>query len=494
MSNEIVFDTQYDVVVVGSGGSGKSTAYTAAKEGGLSVAILEKMPETGGTSIFAEGQAAFESSEQIARGVPKEEGRHFPTKEEGFRRFMDYSHYRANPDVVRMFVNNAAETIDVFKSLGVVYTDVLAYAMNQPDELISFHRPEGLGAYCQEVLLKAIQNLDVDIFTSTRAERLLVKDGAVVGVVTVDSDGNTLNVGAKAVVLATGGFGNSIELLEKHSLLGANARFESPPVPTQNSGDGLNMALAVGAATYNLGVAQVGYTGRGKFASSQSGAAGLQPWLWVNRHAQRFTSEELGYSFANCGMTLARQPRTDSFSILDEDMLSYLEKEGSMIALGDFVPYKSKLTGLRDELELDLAKGETAWSGNTLEELAAAIGIDPQVFTATVARYNQFCADGCDPDFYKPANLLRPVRKAPFYAVNICAAVLITCSSLRVNGNLQVTDDTYKPIPGLYAVGNEASGLYGDAYALDVPGATNGFAHTSGRVAARYIIANVRKE
>ncbi|MDR1070451.1 MAG: FAD-dependent oxidoreductase [Gracilibacteraceae bacterium] len=481
------FDTEYDVVVVGSGGSGKSAALTAA-QAGLSVAVLEKMPETGGTSSFAEGQAAFESSEQKARGVPKEEGRHFPSKEEGFRRFMDYSHHRANPDVVRMFVDNAAETIDIFKSLGVVYSDVLAYAMDQPDELISFHRPDGLGAYCQEVLLKALQALNVDVFTSTKAEHLIVKDGKVIGVAAADSENNKLSIGGKAVVLATGGHGNNLDLLEKHTILGANAHFESPPVPTQNTGDGLLMGLEVGAATFNLGVAQMGYTGRGKLASSQSGAAGFHPWLWVNRYARRFASEELALSFANCGMTLARQPRTDSFGILDEDMIAYLETEGSLIALGDFVPYKSKMTGLRDELERDVEKGTTAWTANTLEQLAEKIGIDPQVFAETVKRYNQFCDQGHDADFYKPARYLKPVRKPPFYAVNVCVAVLNTCSNLRVNGNLQVTDNDYRPIPGLYAVGNDASGLYGDAYALDIPGATNGFAHTSGRVAARHII------
>jgi fumarate reductase flavoprotein subunit len=108
------FDAEYDVVVIGGGGSGKSAAYTAAKEGGLSVAILEKMPETGGTSIYAEGTCAFESSETKARKVPEDEGKHFPSKEEGFRRYTEYSHHRANPDVVRMQVDNTAETFDIY--------------------------------------------------------------------------------------------------------------------------------------------------------------------------------------------------------------------------------------------------------------------------------------------------------------------------------------------------------------------------------------------
>ena len=119
MANSQSFDTEYDLIVVGSGASGKSAALTAARAG-LKVVILEKMPETGGTSVYAEGTAAFESSEQIARGVPSNPKYHFPTKKEAYEKFNSYSHCRANFDVIRAFVDNSAETIDILKSLGVV--------------------------------------------------------------------------------------------------------------------------------------------------------------------------------------------------------------------------------------------------------------------------------------------------------------------------------------------------------------------------------------
>ena len=96
----MAFDTEYDLVVVGGGASGKSAALEAARAG-KSVVILEKMPETGGLSMFAEGTAAFESSEQKKLGKPAHPDRHFPTKQEGYDKFNSYSHYRANFDVVR---------------------------------------------------------------------------------------------------------------------------------------------------------------------------------------------------------------------------------------------------------------------------------------------------------------------------------------------------------------------------------------------------------
>ena len=482
-------DAEYDLVVVGGGASGKSAALTAARAG-LRVALLEKQAETGGTSVYAEGTAAFESSEQSARGVPDHEGKHFPSKEEGFRRYVDYSHHRANPDVVRMQVENTAETIDIYKSLGVTYTEVTIYAYDQPNELYTFHRPEGLGAHCQEVLLKAIQDADVDIFTSTRANRLLMQDGTVVGVVAEDADANVLTIGAKAVILASGGFGNNPELVKKHSWFPHTAEHMFQAVPTNNTGDGLTMAVEAGADTASLGAVMIIPCGRGKTLTSHVSGAGSQPILWVNKTGRRFASEEVAMSFADAGNTIAKQPDAVVYAILDTETIGHLAENGSDIGLGDFIEYHMKLTRLQTELDQDTADG-VAWKGETIEELAVAIGLDAGVLEATVNEYNEACDKGEDSLFYKPAPFLRPVRTGPFYAINMAPSVLVSCGGIRVNGNLQVTDADYAPIPGLYAVGMEASGLYGDTYNLDVPGTANGFAHASGRVAARHVISTL---
>lgn len=480
-------DAEYDLVVIGSGGSGKSAALAAA-QGGLSVAILEKLPETGGSSVYAEGTAAFESSEQKARGVPDDAGKHFPTKEEGFRRYTDYSHHRANADVVRVQVENTAETIDLYKSLGITYTDVTIYAYDQPHELYTFHRPEGLGAHCQEVLLKAVEDAGVEIFTSTPAKRLVVEDGAVTGVIAEDADGNTLRIAARAVVLATGGFGNNPDLVEKYSWFRRTAHDMYQCVPTANTGDGLTMALAAGADTESLGALMIVSCARGKTLTSHSSGAGSQPVLWVNKTARRFASEEVAMSFADAGNTMAKQPGATVYSIIDQATVTHLMTEGSDIGLGDFIPFHSKLDHLQAELDEDVEAGR-AWKADTIEGLATAAGLDPAVLAQTVAEYNDACAKGEDPLFFKPAAFLRPVTTAPYYAIGMAGSVLVSCGGIRVNGNLQVTDESYTPIPGLYAVGMEASGLYGDTYNLDVPGTANGFAHASGRVAGRHVVS-----
>ncbi|MCL2783785.1 MAG: FAD-dependent oxidoreductase [Propionibacteriaceae bacterium] len=495
--SRFTFDTEYDLVVIGGGASGKMAAYIGAKEGGLNVALLEKMEETGGTSRYAEGQAAFNSSEQLARKVPPQYTGtafdHYPTYAEGFARYMDYSHQRANPDVVRTQVYNTAETIDIMKDLGIVYSDVMIYAFYQQNELNTFHRPEGLGEHMQEVLLRATINAGVDIFTSTQAKKILMEDGKVVGVQALDrNSGAKLVIGAKAVVIATGGFGNNPEMVRRYAWQYRNADFTFQFTPTENTGDGLNMAVHVGADVDSLGALMNSPCARGKDPASHVSGGALQPNLWVNKSGLRFCTEEVAFSFINAGSSIIKQPECTAYAILDSAMIQRYMEEGSDIGLGDFIAYKQKLTRLATELEQDVADG-VGWKADTPEELAAAIGdIDQEQFVKTFNSYNEYCAKADDPDFFKQAEWLRPLSQAPFYAIEMTSSVLVSCGGIRVNGDMQVTDKDYKPIPGLYAVGMDASGLYGDTYNLDVPGTANGFAHMSGRVAARHVIATLK--
>ena len=486
------FDVEYDVVVVGGGGSGKIAALCLARAG-LNTVIIEKMPETGGTSVYAEGTAAFESSEQKKRVAPPDPKYHFPTKQEAYAKFNNYSHCRANFDVIRAFVDNSADTIDFLKDLGVVYKDVCQAGHDDPNELWCFHLAEGLGAQVQEILLNAVEKAGIDIFTNTPAKELIREDGKVIGIIAEDKEsGEMMHIGAKAVILATGGIGNSPEMVAKYTWFSPSAYNMTVFTPLQNVGDGLKMALEAGVDPTNIACGGlVGVSARNKSMDSNASAAGTQPNLWVNKTGRRFANEGIAVNISDIGPVWAKQPDGLIYSILSEADIQRLMEKGSEISIGEFVVFGRPLPMMHAELDQDVADG-VAWKADTISDLAKQIGLKPEVLEETVEKYNHACDTGYDEEYFKPAQFLRKLDQGPFYAISMAPGMMSCTGGIRVNGNMQAVNKDYEPIPGLYAVGLDAAGLYGDSYNMEVPGAANGFTHTSGRIAARHIIENLK--
>lgn len=483
------FDVEYDLVVVGGGASGKSAALIAARAG-KNVVVLEKMPETGGLSMYAEGTAAFESSVQKELGTPRLSKYHFPTKEEGLEKLMGYSHQRANYEVARAFVENSAETIDIYRDLGVVYKTCDIAAEDDPNEVWTFHLPEGLGAHCQEVLLDAIQKLDVDIFTETPAKELIVEGGRVVGVV-AESEGAPLRIGGKAVILATGGMGSNPDRIFKYSWFAPAAYNMNTLTPLQNMGDGLDLALSAGADPTVITTCPIlAAGGRDMTMDSQVGGAGVNPGVWVNKTGHRFAAESVAENLGDIGTYYGKQPGGIVWSILSQADIDRLVSEGSEIAIGEFVVYHKPMDRLPIELDAHLESGLVK-KADTLEELADMMDVPQDVFVETMRSYNEACEKGYDDAFMKKPQYLRAVDKAPFYAIPLTTGTMGSAGGIKINGNMQVVDVDGNAIEGLYAVGLDATGLYGDSYNMEIPGCANGFAHTSGRIAARHAIANM---
>lgn len=483
------FDVEYDLVVVGGGASGKSAALIAARAG-KNVVVIEKMPETGGLSVFAEGTAAFESSVQKELGTPRLSKYHFPTKQEGLDKIMGYSHQRANYEVARAFVENSAETIDIYRDLGVVYKTCDIAAEDDPNEVWTFHLPEGLGAHCQEVLLDAIQKLDVDIFTETPAKELIVEGGRVVGVV-AESEGAPLRIGGKAVILATGGMGSNPDRIFKYSWFAPAAYNMNTLTPLQNMGDGLDLALSAGADPTVITTCPIlAAGGRDMTMDSQVGGAGVNPGVWVNKTGHRFAAESVAENLGDIGTYYGKQPGGIVWSILSQADVDRLVSEGSEIAIGEFVVYHKPMDRLPIELDAHLESGLVK-KADTLEELADMMDVPQDVFVETMRSYNEACEKGYDDAFMKKPQYLRAVDKAPFYAIPLTTGTMGSAGGIKINGNMQVVDVDGNAIEGLYAVGLDATGLYGDSYNMEIPGCANGFAHTSGRIAARHAIANM---
>ena len=329
----------------------------------------------------------------------------------------------------------------------------------------------------------------MDIFTETPATELIIEDGKVVGVV-AESEGEPLRVGGKAVVLATGGMGSNPELIAKYSWFAPSAYNMNTLTPLQNMGDGLMMALSAGADDTNIVTCPILAAGaRDKAMDSHIGAAGVQPGaIWINKTGRRFANEGTAENIGDIGPLYGKQPDGIVWSVLDQANIDRLAENGSEISIGEFVVFGRPLDRLRMELDQDVADG-VAFAANTPEELAEKIGVSPENFAATVAAYNEACAAGDDKEFFKQEKYLRPLSIPPFYAVALATGTMGSAGGIRINGNMQVVDKDYEPIPGLYAVGLDATGLYGDSYNMEVPGAANGFAHPSGRIAGRHFAA-----
>lgn len=467
-------DVEYDLVVIGGGGSGLSCAVQAAGHG-LTVAVLEKMPQLGGSSAFAEGHAAFESDEQVKRGIEV-------TKDEAFRAYMDYSHWHADSAIVSRFVENAATTIVKMRELGAVYDEVIVTAEDQPGELVTWHIPQGEVARVLELMEARARELGVEIYLSTPATEILMADGRVIGVLATDSDGQQVRIGAKAVVVGTGGFAKNPAMLNRFSAWDCGEQMINVG-GEGNEGDGLQMMFDVGAKEWSsIGTLLLFPFMRGKTVMSHTNTAGFQPYLWVDRDGRRCTNEICGLNFGNAGDVVANLPGSFYWSVIDQAQVDHLVADGCEVGLGVYVRTGEKLTNLPTELAADVEAG-TVFRGETLAELAAGIGVPAEVLEAEVSEYNRLCHEGKDTRFHKEKYLI-PVETGPFFAIKMEPGIMVTMGGIKIDDQMRVIDQAGAPIPGLYSVGCDAGGLFGDSYILTVPGSANGFALTSGWLAA----------
>lgn len=472
-----------DVAVVGAGGSGLVAALTAA-EGGAIVIVFEKRSAPGGTSNFPSGPFAAESKMQRQKYM-------LVTRDETFKIMMEYSHWRANAPLVRAVVDKSASTIEWLQQQGVEFIEAMAMT---PGGLPTWHLLKGHGAAMVSALVARAEEKGIGIRLSTVLKKILKNGDRITGIILEDKSGKTIQVSTEAVIIATGGYANNEEWIKKYTGfdLGCNL---FPPAELQLTGDGIQMAWDVGAAEEGTGVLalQYGTPGPGIVGTRLSTLI-RQPYLWINQQGMRFCDESISAHWPLAGNAIARQKNRCAFLIFDEGTKKYMAEEGFDIGAGPVLP-NTKLVDLDVLIKGALEKGnENVFMANSLEELGNKIGVNPDVLLKTINEYNEFCEKNHDDLFAKDSRYLQPVKEPTFYAFRIFPRFLGTLGGIKINEKTEVLDKEFEVIPGLYAVGNVAGGMYGDSYDLRLPGGALGFALNSGRIAGENVLKYIGKK
>ena len=466
---------EVDLVVVGSGVAGLAAAVAAA-ENGATVLVCEKQRALGGTSNFFQGTFAVESELQRARFITY-------TRDEAFKAIMEYSHWRADPRLVRVIVDQSAATIDWLQELGVEFVDVMNNVFDAPR---TYHVPKGGGEAIVKCLATRAKALGVTIKPSTRGTGLL-KNGQEIAGAVLEEEGEETEVFAPAVVVASGGYANNKEWVKKYGGLdlGVNVLAMGN---VGKMGEGIGMAWQAGAASQGVDVLElfrVGPVGPGHEPKSALEYAAVQPDLWVDRDGKRFCDETVTFYETSVGNASARGRQPYNFSVFSTAVVERLKRYGIDKSHGTGLAPGGRLTELERELEAALQAGDPeAFEAGSVRDLAAKMGVPPDALEQTVDEYNRFCEQRHDDLFAKDPRYLRALEGPRFYAIKAYTICLGTLGGIRINERCEALDAKSRVVPGLYAAGYDAGGMYGDSYPIrPSSGLSSAFAINSGRIA-----------
>lgn len=468
-------ELEADVVVVGAGACGLSAALTVGS-GGAKVIIFEKRGNVGGLSNFVEGIFAVGSKLQEKMKLNY-------TLEDRFKVHMEACNWEPDARLVRTFMEKTADTIDWLMKLGCKFSGVY----NQyPGSPFVWHMLEGRGlkGLIEPLFKRAQEEKNIRIFLETPVKKIIKENGKISGVIAEDKNGNVINVKCKAVVIATGGYGDNSEWVEKFLESG---KYLKPVIKADQTGDGIKMAWEVGAAAMGLGRMQAIPCIPNEFIGSLLSVIALQPNLWVNERGERFCDESIVWRFPIVTNALLRQPHACAYSIFDQDMVAFIREHGLQYWV---LEYFDPLTRA-NEIDAELKRGvkeNKVFEAASIKELAKKINVNSVTLEDTVNAYNECCDKNYDFLFFKDRRYLHPIRKPKFYAVKISPHIIITEGGIRVNHKMEVLDDQLNAIPGLYAGGCSVEGPVGHTYPLISTGVSASFAVNSGRIAGENIL------
>ncbi len=476
------------VVVVGGGAGGMMAAITLARDG-MDVLVIEKGAAIGAANGWnCGGPMASNTSVQAAEGEKV-------TDEMLFNDLTADAYLTSDSRLLRRVIAKTGAAVELQLSAGLDmylrkdsygagYRSRHGYNTAKPD------RP----AFIEKAFLEAGGRL----LCETAGEKLLTEGGRVVGISAKRADGSTLNIRADAVLLATGGYLGSQEVIHEHwGNITVNALGN-----TLSTGDAIRMGREVGALLEESSFAMIsnefgGSNRKGGGWQRSNGAMtiGIYGGLIVDPNGERFFNE---YYMANQPLSVGGEAvlRAGKFyAVVDQLYVDVISSEGLFAYLGEpedwYVGTMTAKGVVLENLQADLDRAvEQGWAGEaeSIEELAEVFGM-PEL-PHTVEMYNAYCEAGHDEEYFKNPTFLTPITKGPFYIVEYEPSAWGTLGGLRTDSSLRVVNADLLPIPGLYAAGVDAGSLYCQPY-YQVEGAAVGLAFGSGILAAETITGDL---
>ncbi len=463
-----------DVIVIGAGGAGLASA-VSAHENGASVIVIETLGMVGGSTIFSGGgfntanpesqskinmtNANHEAVKALLNKEPHDEfeaelqakvreqyeahvnaGNTFLFDSDEFFMLQTYNggDYRGNPELIRILCSNSLSGFHWVNDLGAKFKEKVD--MGTGALWTRTHKPTEEFPTGSDVVYpfeNYIKNHDgVEIHFGTHADELIVDNNKVVGVKT-SCDGQEITYLAnKAVILATGGFGANVEMRVKYNTIwpsvDSSIGYSGQTVGAR--GDGILMAQAIGAEVVDMELIQLhpnGEIGTGKMGTP--GTSGFN-MIFVNSEGNRFVAED--------------SRRDDLINA------TYAQDGAYMWIVCDSTKYPETNKSIKNAVELN-----KAIKADSLEDLAAAMGVNYDNLQAAVDQYNSV-VDGA-PDPLGLVNYDQKLGNPPYYARKSIPTVHHTMGGVKIDGSAHVIDTNNAVIPGLYACGEVTGGIHG---------------------------------
>jgi len=463
----------YDVVVVGAGNAAL-TAALAATSLGAKVAILEKAPEhlRGGNSYFTGGlfRFAYNGIEDISELLPaitSEEKENIDVgsykESEFYSDVMRVTEGLSDPSLLQNLTSKSFPTMLWMKDQGVPW--ILAYG-RQAFEHEGKQRfwggliveAVGGGKGLSDRLFELVERNEIEVFYQTSGTKLSVSQAGAVDGITVKSESGYEEISCKSVVLACGGFEANSEMRTRY--LGPGWELAKVRGTQYNTGDGINMALDIGAQSHGhwSGCHAVAWDLNAPAHGDRNVADLFQkhsyPFgLIVNVDGKRFVDEGAdlrNYTYAKYGREILKQPQRVAFQLFDQKTKHLLRDEY-------FIPQMTMV------------------EANTIEELAIGLDINPEELKKTIESYNESVQEGnFNPTaldgkhtkgiFPPKSNWAQKMDSPPYLGYAVTCGITFTFGGLKIDSNTQVQDNSDMPIPGLFAAGELTGGLFYNNY------------------------------